>query len=30
MAKQTIKVVSANVRRTGKGGRGGRGGTRKG
>ena len=30
MAKQTIKVVSANVRRTGKGGRGSRGGTCKG
>jgi hypothetical protein len=29
MAKQTIKVVSANIRRTGKGGRGGKG-TRKG
>ena len=30
MAKQTIKVVSANIRRTGKGGKGGRGGSRKG
>ena len=25
MAKQTIKIVSANIRRTGKGGRGGKG-----
>ena len=30
MAKQTIRIVSANIKKTGKGGKGGKGATRKG